>query len=86
MSKTITRTTEGLREMLLDELEDYINGLNTTERMDTVSKTAAVVCKTLIVDLEAKKMLQRINIGRDKPKQIADLNLNLSLEHVDHAD
>ena len=83
MAKKITRTTEGLRETLLNELEDYINGLNTAERMDTVTKTVSVVCKTLIVDLEAKKMLQKINVGNDEPKAIADLNLNLTLQHID---
>ena len=81
MSKKITRTTEGLRETLLNELEDYINGMNTTERMETVSKAANAVCKTLVVDLEAKKMMTRMNEGQDKPKSIADLNLNLSLSH-----
>lgn len=81
MTKKIERTTEGLRDMLLNELEDYINGINTTERMETVTKATTAVCKTLVVDLEAKKMLERMNVGNDKPKSIADLNLNLTLGH-----
>jgi len=81
MSKTINRTTEGLRDVLLDELENYINGLNTTERMETVSKAANAVCKTLVVDLEARKLMSKMNEGQDKPKSIADLNLNLTLSH-----
>ncbi len=81
MTKKIERTTEGLRDMLLNEMEDYINGLNTTERMETITKATTAVCKTLVVDLEARKMLDKINTGRDQPKSIADLNLNLALKH-----
>ena len=81
MTKKIERTTDGLRSMLLDELENYINGINTTERMETVTKATTAVCKTLVVDLEAKKMLERMNVGNDKPKSIADLNLNMMLTH-----
>lgn len=84
MSKKIERTSEGLRNMLLNELEDYINGINTTERMDTVTKAATAVCKTIVVDLEARKLLERMNLGKDKPKTIADLNLNLTLEHTEN--
>ena len=67
--------------MILNELEDYINGINTTERMEVVTKATTAVCKTLIVDLEAKKMLERMNVGNETPKAIADLNLNLPLSH-----
>ena len=77
--KKIGNTTEGLRVMLLKELEDYINGVNTTERMETVNKSVSVLCKTLVVDLEAKKMVDRFNSNKDQPKSIADLNLNLLL-------
>ena len=77
--KKIVKTTEGLRDMLLKELEDYINGVNTTERMETVNKSVAVLCKTLAVDLEAKKMVGRFHSNKDQPKSIADLNLNLLL-------
>ena len=77
--KKIVKTTEGMREMLLNELEDYINGINTTERMEVVTKATAVICKTLVVDLEARKMVDRFNINKDNPKSIADLNLNLML-------
>ena len=77
--KKIGNTTEGLRVMLLKELEDYINGVNTTERMETVNKSVSVLCKTLVVDLEAKKMVDRFHSNKDQPKSIADLNLNLLL-------
>ena len=80
MTKKIERTTEGLRQMMLNELENYINGLNTTERMETINKATQAICKTLVVDLEARKMLERMKDGSDNPKSIADLNLNLSLE------
>ena len=79
--KKIERTTEGLRDMLMNELENYLNGMTTTERMEVITKATTAVCKTLVVDLEARKMLERINNGRDQPKCIADLNLNLALKH-----
>jgi hypothetical protein len=77
--KTIERTTSGLRTMMMNELEDYLNGLNTTERMNTVSKATTAVCRTIVVDLEARKMLERMNAGKDIPQAIANLNLNLSI-------
>lgn len=81
MPKKIERTTEGLRDMLLNEMEDYINGINTKERLDTITKTTTAICKTLVIDIEAKKMLQRMNVGNESgdQKTIADLNLNMTI-------
>ena len=79
MAKKLEKTTEGLRDMLLSELEDYINGLNTTERMNTITKATTAVCKTVVIDLEARKMLNRENFGKDKSKVVDDLDLNLKL-------
>jgi len=75
--KKIERTTEGMRETVLSRLEMYINGMETTERMETIVKSVNAVTKTLITDLEARKLVHKINEGTDQPKALADLNLNM---------
>ena len=78
-AKKITRTTKGLQNMLMDEMDDYINGLNTEKRMMTISKTTTAICRILVVELAARKMLERVNMGSDKPKSVTDLNADLSV-------
>jgi len=81
--KKIERTTEGMRELILSRLECYVNGTETTERMETIVKSVNAVTKTLVTDLEARKLVEKMNSGTDQPKTIADLNLNLLVSHGD---
>ncbi len=77
--KKVTRTTEGLREVLFDELDGFLRGQVDIEHADTVQKLTGAILKTVAKDIEATKLLLIMNAGKDQPKAIADLNLNLML-------
>lgn len=74
-----SRTTEGLRNMLFDELDDFLTGKVDSEHVKTVSKISGAIMTTVSKDIEAAKLLKEVNEGRDQRKEIADLNLNLLL-------
>ncbi len=78
MSKT-TRTTEGLRDMLFEELDKFKSGKLDKDHVDAVTKISNTIMKTVVVDLEAAKLLKDFNAGKDTPQAIADLNLNIML-------
>lgn len=73
------RTTEGLREMLFKELEDFLKGEVDSDHVKTVTKATGAILQTVAKDLEAARLLSELNRGRDQPRSIADLNLNLML-------
>lgn len=73
------RTTEGLRDVLFDELEKFISGEVDSEHVKTVTRATGAIMATVAKDLEAAKLLHEVNEGRDQPRSIADLNLNLML-------
>ena len=75
----IKRTTEGLRDMLFVELERFLSGEVDSEHVKTVTKATGSILATVSIDLSASKLLQQMNEGRDQPRSIADLNLNLLL-------
>lgn len=73
------KTTEGLRDVMFRELERYLAGDVDAEHVRTVVKATGSILATVAKDLEAAKLLHEINEGRDQPRVIADLNLNLLL-------
>lgn len=73
------KTTEGLRDVLFDELEKFLCGDVDSEHVRTVTKATGAILATVSKDLEAAKLLHEVNEGRDQPRSIADLNLNLML-------
>ena len=75
----VTRTTEGLRDILFNEMERFLAGEVDDVHVGAVTKITSSIIKTVVIDLEAKKMVERINEGRDQKKEISDLNLNLML-------
>lgn len=75
----INRTTEGLRDMLFVELEKFMAGEVDSEHVKTVTKATGCILATVAKDLEAAKLLHEMNQGRDQPRSIADLSLNLML-------
>lgn len=77
--KQVTRTTEGLRDILFDELDGFLDGKFDTEHAKTVTTITGSILNTVQKDLEAVKMLNIMNQGRDQPKAVADLALNLIL-------
>lgn len=73
------RTTQGLRDMLFDELELLLAGKVDGEHVKAVTKVTGAILATVAKDLEAAKFLNEMKRGSDQPKAIADLNLNLLL-------
>ncbi len=75
----VTRTTEGLRDILFEEMERFLDGKVEDTHVNAITKITGSILKTVVVDLEAKKMVERMNSGRDQDKAVGDLNLNLLL-------
>lgn len=62
--RVTTRSLAGVRETLLQELDDLRNGKATAEQAKTVAMLAAVALKTVEVQL---KYAQLVNSGALKP-------------------
>ncbi len=75
----MNKTTEGLRDILFEELDGFLSGKFDSEHVRTVTKATGAILATVAKDLEAAKLLHDMNAGRDQPRTIADLNLNLLL-------
>jgi len=76
---TLTRSTEGLRDLLFEEMTNFLDGKVQETHVKAVTKITDSILKTVVIDLEAKKMVERMSAGRDGNKAISDLNLNLLL-------
>lgn len=77
----MNKSTEGLRTVLFDELEKFLAGKVDSEHVKTVTRATGAILATVAKDLEAARMLSDMNLGRDQPRSVADLNLNLLLVH-----
>ncbi len=73
-TKVITRSSEGLRNTLLDTLESFINGDIDHIHAKTVAKLCDSVNKSLTLDLEAARFVRETG-----SQSVADLNLNILL-------
>ena len=76
---SIKKTTEGLRDLLFQEMEDFLSGKIDSDHVKTITKASGAIMTTVAKDLEAAKLMHMMNEGRDRNKTIADLNLNLML-------
>lgn len=76
----VTRTTEGVRDVLFKELEGFLDGRFDKDHVESVTKVTGAIAKTVVLDLEARKLLEGLNSGRDQPRAIGDLNLNVLLD------
>jgi len=86
MSKKIIQTTEGLRGMLFEELENFLNGSVDHDHVKSVTKITNSILQTVTKDLEAAKMAGDMAKEARTPKSIADLNLNIMLTNNSNAD
>lgn len=75
------RTTEGLRDLLFDELEGFLCGDFDHDHVKSVTRATGAILATVAKDLEAMKMLRELKDDTNRPQSIADLNLNLILTH-----
>ena len=73
-TKAITRSSEGLRNTLLDTLEAFINGDIDHIHAKTVAKLCDSVNKSLTLDLEAARFVRETGT-----QSVADLHLNIAL-------
>ncbi|MCP3849470.1 MAG: hypothetical protein GY694_04415 [Gammaproteobacteria bacterium] len=80
---TVKKTTEGLRDLLFQEIEDFLEGKVDSDHVKTITKASGAIMTTVAKDLEAAKLMHLMNEGRDRNKTIADLNLNLMLTTSD---
>lgn len=76
---SVIRTTEGLRDILFNEIEDFLSGKVDSEHVKALTKVSGAIMTTVARDLEAAKLMREMNEGRESNKAIADLNLNLML-------
>ena len=79
MKSKAVRTTEGMRDLLFDELDRFLSGAVDETHVKAVTQITGSILKTVVVDLEAKRMIEKMNTGRDQNKAIGDLNLNIML-------
>jgi len=79
----VKKTTEGLRDLLFQEIEDFLEGKVDSDHVRTITKASGAIMTTVAKDLEAAKLLRQMNEGRDSNKAIADLGLNLMLNATD---
>ena len=77
------RTTEGLRDVLFKELESFLSGEVDGDHVKTVTRATGAILGTVAKDLEAARLLHTLSTERDKPRSIADLNLNILLVQPD---
>lgn len=77
------RTTEGLRDVLFNELEAFLSGDVDGEHVKTVTRASGAILATVAKDLEAAKLVAMMRHERDQPRSVADLNLNLLLVQPD---
>ena len=77
------RTTQGLRDVLFNELEMFLSGDVSSDHVATVTKATGAILATVAKDIEAAKLLNEMRKENDQPKSIADLHLNLMLTNGD---
>lgn len=73
-TKVITKSTEGLRNTLLETLEQFVNGEVDHIYAKTVAKLCDSVNKNLALDLEASRFVRETG-----QQALADLKLNTAL-------
>lgn len=84
---TINRSTTGIRDFIFDEMERLANGQSDVERLKAMSKAGDTILKSAALDISVKKMINEQSQGRDQPKAVADMNLNIMLsDQVKHDD
>lgn len=76
------RTTTGLRDLLFDELENFMHGRVTHDHVTTTTKISNSILATVSKDLEAAKLAHAMSSNNgNQPKAIADLGLNIMLSN-----
>ena len=73
------KSTQGLREVLFDELDAFLSGKVDSDHVKAVTRLTGGILATVAKDLEAAKFLNEISKDRNTPQAVADLNLNLLL-------
>lgn len=79
------RSTEGLRDMLFNELDLFLDGKVDSDHVKSVTRITGSILATVAKDLEAKRLLMDMNYGKDQPRAIADIGLNLMLTSSNNA-
>jgi len=75
----ITRTTQGLRTLLLDQLEEFLNGNISVEQAKTTARMSGAVMQTVFADLEHKRLSLMKFPGNPEDGSVANLGLNIDL-------
>ena len=83
---TVKKTTEGLRDLLFQEIEDFLGGKVDSDHVKTITKASGAIMTTVAKDLEAAKLIHSMNEGRDESKAIANLNLDIALSSIEMKD
>lgn len=80
MTRT-TRTSEGLRRILFDTLDKFLDSQMTALDAKTVAKLADSILKSAAVDLEHKRLVRDMLQDSTQPneKGIANMGLNMVL-------
>lgn len=75
--KAITRSSEGLRSVMCDVLDDFMNGKVDHVHAKTVAKLCDSINKSLALDLEAARFARET-----QQQSVADLDLNIALTKI----
>ena len=75
----MNKSTEGLRDLLFQELAGFLAGELDSSHVKTVTRLTGAILATVAKDMEAAALLKDLNLGRDQPRTLSDLNLNLLL-------
>lgn len=84
VTKKITRSTAGLRDVAFDALEQFLNGSVNSDHMKAINSTISTICQTVALDLKAADHLREmVKAGELAPpgagREVADLRLNIAL-------
>jgi hypothetical protein len=78
MTHKTTRTSEGLRSVLFDTLDQFLNNQIDAGQAKTVAKLADTLLKSVEVDLEHRKLVNSMTSGGAQ-QAIANLSLNIEM-------
>jgi hypothetical protein len=73
------RSTAGIRDVMFDEIEKYLKGEKSADHLHALKAGFSTVLATVDKDIQAAKMIADARGGKNQPRSVADLNLNLLL-------
>lgn len=75
----VKRTTEGLRNALFDELDNFLSGKVDAAHVNTVTRATGAILSVIAKDIQYAQLINDMNRNKEPSKQLSDLRLNILL-------